>query len=80
MVTYKDYKEQVNDALSSYRKEFEIDKLDPEVIFIDAFSAAFNLDKMPSKAAMEEILLVALNGDGKAVDDALVNIEKHYFK
>ena len=80
MVTYKDYKEQLNNARSSYKKDCNLDEQDPEVIFIDAFTTAFNIDKMPSKATMEEILLVALNGDGKAVDDALVNIEKHYFK
>ena len=70
----------MNTALSEYKKANDIDEQDPEVIFIDAFTTAFNIDKMPSKAAMEEILLVALNGDGKAVDDALANIEKHYFK
>ena len=80
MVTYKDYKEQLNNARSSYKKDCNLDEQDPEIIFIDSFTTAFNIDKMPSKAAMEEILLVALNGDGKAVDDALANIEKHYFK
>ena len=80
MVIYKDYKRELNDALSEYKKQCNIDEQDPEVIFIDAFTAAFNLDKIPSKDAMERILLVALNGDSQAVEDAIRNIEKYYFE
>ena len=80
MGIYKDYKRELNDALSEYKKQCNIDEQDPEVIFIDAFTAAFNLDKIPSKDAMERILLVALNGDSQAVEDAIRNIEKYYFE
>lgn len=80
MVIYKDYKRELNDALSEYKKQNNIDEQDPEVIFIDAFTAAFNLDKIPSKETMEEILFVALNGDSQAVEDAIRNIEKYYFE
>lgn len=79
MVTHKNYRSQLNDALSSYKKENDIEEQDPEAIFIDAFTAAFNLDKMPSKETMEEILFVALNGDSEAVENAINNIEKYYF-
>ena len=80
MVTYKDYKKQLNTALSDYKKGRDIEEQDPEAIFIDAFTTAFNLDKIPSKAAMERILLVALNGDSQAVEDAINNLERHYFQ
>ena len=81
MVTYKNFKEQVNDALSSYRKEYEIDKRDPEVIFIDAYTAAFNLDKMPSRDAVKEILTAAMghiNYPPTFIDDCLERVEKHF--
>ena len=80
MVTYKDYKEQMNTALSEYKKANDIDEQEPEAIFIDAFTTAFNIDKIPSKETMEEILFVALNGDSQAVEDAIRNIEKYYFE
>ena len=80
MVTYKNFKEQMNIALSEYKKANDIDEQEPEAIFIDAFTTAFNIDKIPSKETMEEILFVALNGDSQAVEDAINNIEKYYFE
>lgn len=80
MITYKDYKKQMNTALSEYKKANDIDEQEPEAIFIDAFTTAFNIDKIPSKETMEEILFVALNGDSQAVEDAIRNIEKYYFE
>lgn len=80
MVTYKNFKEQMNTALSEYKEANDIDEQDPEAIFIDAFTTAFNIDKIPSKETMEEILFVALNGDSEAVEDAIRNIEKYYFE
>lgn len=81
MVTYKDYKKQVKDALSGYKKDCNIDEQDPEAIFIDAFTIAFNLDKIPSKDAVREILTAAMGHISYPptfIDDCLERVEKHF--
>lgn len=81
MVTYKDFKEQLNKARSNYKKECNLDEQDPEIIFIDAFTAAFNLDKIPSKDAVREILTAAMghiNYPPTFIDDCLERVEKHF--
>lgn len=81
MVTYKDYKEQLNNARSNYKKDCNLDEQDPEVIFIDAFTTAFNLDNMPSRDAVKEILTAAMghiNYPPTFIDDCLERVEKHF--